>query len=188
MSLILRHGGEPIQGSQTDRVIPSPLFIIVITEENIALALFRPVININRYIPFLISRTVNRQIADAVQYVHAYAPFMIFAEAFSPVYGFREIRITCPGESGTEIRFILRFLRSHTDGASHRTRHKNTDPVHADVRTAENFYLIKIIGRHGHLVAHAGHAVHDPAAASGRVTSDSYIGIQRPVCDRHGRR
>ena len=188
MSLIFRHGRNLIQFTQTNRVIPSPLFIIVITEENIALAPFCPMIDINCYIAFLISCAVNRQITDAVQCINTYTPFIIFSETLPPIYSFREIGLACPGEFCTEIRFILRFFRGYADGASHRTRHKNTNPIHTDIRTAENFHLIKIIGRHGHLVAHAGHAVHDPAAASGRVATDSYICIQRPVSDCHRRR
>ena len=180
---IIRYLWKTAQAAEANGIGPTILVVIVVAEENIGLAAFSAMVDIHCDISLVISGAIYGEPPRRIQRIDAHAPGIILAEALAHIDGLCVVRITGPGKSRIQHWLFLCFFRRDIDSPADRTCHENANPIDTNVWPCQYFDTIHIVGRHSHLMTHAGDAVHTPAAAACRETADIQVRIRRPMCN-----
>ena len=140
-------------------------------------------VDVNCNISLVISGTIYGETPRRIQRIDAHAPGTIFAKTFAHIDRLRIVGITGPGKTRIQHWLFLCFFRRDTDSSADRACHENADPIDPNIWPCQYLDAIHIIGRHGHLMAHARYPIHAPATAACRKSADIQIRIRRPVCN-----
>ena len=140
-------------------------------------------VDIHCDISLVISGAIYSETPRRIQRIDAHAPGTIFAKTFTHIDRLRIVGITRPGKARIQHWLFLCFFRCDADRPADRACHENANPIDTNVWPCQYFDAIHIVGRHGHLMTHAGDAIHTPTAAACRETADIQIRIRRPVCN-----